>query len=138
MSDRTVIRIDRTKWGRGETGGSLFCPENGLSCCIGLAAQQLGVPIEALASRSTVDDLITEMAKEQIPAAFIQPNEDYEEYEADHGYSPENDGVYSIEEVYALSRAYGVNDDKDTTDAQKEAELVPLFDEMGFDIEFFN
>lgn len=129
-----TIKIDRKTWLRGgvnmmvpvegmtveearEAGGdwlqedSMLLRDDGLMCCIGQACSQLGTLRAALEFKSTTDEL----EREQTPEEF------------------------RTEEASArLSMAYSINDDEDTTDAEKEAALVPLFAEMNIQAEFIN
>jgi hypothetical protein len=66
MVDRPVIEIDRATWGFGERvngpNNSRLLTKDGLRCCLGFAAAQLGVPDNVLLDKPTLDASTTILA----------------------------------------------------------------------------
>ena len=127
------VQIDRTLWLRGEKDSSLFRPEDGKSCCVGLVCAELGVPKEKMAHIGTIDDLTSE--KVVVPLEFVIENESYHECNCD---SCEESDTRQYTEKHYLSDMYSINDDLATDDVDKERKLIPLFASVGLEVEFIN
>ena len=126
------VQIDRTLWLRGEKDSSLFRPEDGKSCCVGLVCAELGVPKEKMAHIGTIDDLVVEFT--DVPKEF--KNENHHECNCDSCEEP--DTRQYTEKHYLLSDMYRINDDLATDDVDKERKLIPLFASVGLEVEFIN
>ena len=139
--NRPLIRIDRSIWLRGTGNGELHRYADGMECCIGQACRQLGVPVYVLTGSTTVTDLLAAVHNGHtltVPPQFIVDNPDYQGQCHECGHELANDSELSKTQSATVELAYSVNDDQGTTDAEKEEALVPLFNDMGLDVEFFN
>lgn len=134
------IKIDRLTWLRGQDGSQLYRDEDKLMCCIGQALNQCGVPIDTLKGHGTVNDLIgiivenEEAPKDIVPTEFLDENDEAHDCNCDHCESR----TAKFEEVDLLGAMYSINDDKNTDDAFKESQLVPMFARIGLEAEFIN
>ena len=136
------IQIDRRTWIRGDDtvaataedgtpyaqGSMLLRPADGHMCCVGQVCVQLGIPAKKLEGVATVDDLFND--KVEVPEELREPNR--------YASSYNDEEAESFVEADGLGLAYSINDDPDTTDEYKEAELIPLFAKLGLDVEFIN
>ena len=129
-----LIRINRAEWMRGSGMGKLYDPFSKLKCCIGIACEQLGCPLENMRGIGDVAGLIEE------GNAYLVPNE-FKMYcfQDKFDYNDEIIGQYEVaEERLGLQDAYETNDNKDITDIEREIKLMTIFrDKLNLDIEFY-
>lgn len=112
--------IDRTKWGRGSTGGMLLDPSTGMMCCLGFEALRCGISS-------------SEMSNEPMPRHLARP--DFISWM--YYLAVDDDGENYMNSADA-DLAANINDDKSTTDYFKESEITKIFAYHGVEVEFIN
>lgn len=112
--------IDRTKWGRGSTGGMLLDPVTGMMCCLGFESLRCGVRLG-------------QMSNVSMPKGI-------------EGFSFSTWMIYSVAgangEMLMNSAdadiAANINDARDTPDEFKESEIKKIFARHDVEVEFIN
>lgn len=126
---KTLV-IDRTKWRRGgdapslarERGGTYLLNDINLMCCLGFDALACGISRDAIFERAD-------------PAEIVANSPDC----APDSYAETRIASREGGNSNAVTDAITVNDMPGLTDAQREAKLVPLLKQLGWDaVEFVN
>ncbi len=119
------IRINREIWYRGKgPDDSRLLTQQGEMCCMGQICEQLGVSRRRLLNKHTISQLLT---RDQFRVILIKSNR-----------SKVPSELITLDDGRIIIDAYVINDDVVTTDAQKEAELIPLLAELGLEVKFYN
>ncbi len=123
MNEKVLI-IDRSKWRRGGDvynithGSTALLNDHGLMCCLGFDALACGVSVRELAHIGDPAEL-TMMVYELPPdymgsrLASVAPDD--------------------FDNAPIVLRAIKVNDDAQITDAEREAKLIPILKQLGWD-----
>lgn len=121
--------IDRRRWGRGSNGGSLLDSSNNM-CCLGFQCINLGFKKRDLMGQGMPGDLVdgvTENGKDRKQSVIEKRSNKLSWLvEGDRRKRSSNVAV----------KLAGINDDNDTTDAEKEEQIISLFLENGVKVIF--
>jgi hypothetical protein len=131
MSEPRVLVIDRTKWRRGGDtdeltrafGPTALLNDEHMMCCLGFSALACGVPEGIIVGHGEPCDLDD---RRNLPP----------EYLSTHFYEDADGDLMSRNEVAV---AITINDRDGLTDAEREAQLIPVLKELGWDdVQFIN
>lgn len=126
------LTIDRRKWGRGNTGGSLL-NKNGLKCCLGFACTALGFKNRDILDEGIPSDLVSTYTKEKARSKSVEKSRAKK-----LDWLVEENGSGKFRASSAVNQLVGINDDSLTSDNYKEAEITRIFKENGVKVKFIN
>ena len=109
--------VKRSEWLRGEGSGNsyLIRKSDGKKCCIGFVGQQCGISDKTLTGRQDIASFKKSETNNWLPEASLWP-----------AWMKSGD----------IAAAYEANDDKNSSDRIREAELRGIFVAHGDEIEF--
>ena len=111
--------VERSRWLRGLGAFKSGLLRDGLQCCMGFVAEQIGVPCELRAdSAGVASKPVRDLIEEALPD-FVH-----------------RDRLGFLDERTWVRAAYGVNDNPDLADADREARLTQLFADNGHELVF--
>lgn len=131
MSQKVLV-IQRSKWRRGghdsklcaQYGATRLLNAQGLMCCLGFDAIACDVPEPAI--KDAID-----------PETVLIRAHQYGALDLDHHYLRSRlapgGGPQGYEQVKAVGRAMAINDDSALADAEREAQLIPVLKQLGWD-----
>lgn len=119
MSELIKVVIDRSKWGRGATGGKLLRPDTCLMCCLGFVSLACGLDEDEIRDESTPAELVQKGVVLPGPMLPLIDNVD--------PHYPHSD---------VCVRLMDLNDDDELDDTKREAQLIEAAREAGFEFEF--
>lgn len=118
-----VLTIVRSRWGRGIGFDSyLLNPYTKQMCCLGFDAIACGLTEDEIASRTSPGDFAAYLNYE--PPTDVQRNYFANRLNGPGGSSANNKIV---------GKAMTINDNPDITDTEREALLIPLLKQLGWD-----
>lgn len=113
-----VLKINKRRWGRGDTGGYLR-DSNGKQCCLGFLSRACGFSPDEITNEGMISSLSCEghPAAEKIPPRLFKGI---------------NQNCTNLETKLAE-----INDNPETSDEFKEKEITRLMKLMGVNVTFF-
>lgn len=123
-----TLTIDRKKWGRGETGGSLLDGQTKKQCCLGFFALECGFNRKNIKNVSEPQELVNRKKINKEKFDKLQPllKKDY-----DHG-----DNIYTHSKNTGILME--VNDSIKLTDIEREEKIIKYFKKIGVKVRFIN
>lgn len=126
MHNITSLTIKRSRWARrtegADKGESSLLNDDGNMCCLGFLGAAVGIPLDRLDGLASPSDHL-----DHVSALVMWPKE----------FVPRNiDDGRSFCDSEVTAKAVSINDDEDTTDSEKERDLIYLFDEVGIALTF--
>lgn len=115
--------IDRQTWGRGQPETSaLFNPQTHRQCCVGFYCEALGIPRRLISEVGTVSQLLESSPEqlETVPDWATISHLALEPFQRD---------------IWEL---YGVNDDPELRDHERERQITELFAKHDVTVTFIN
>lgn len=118
--------ITRSRWVRQtegvDKGESALLNCNGNMCCLGFLGAAVGIPLKCLDGMASPNDHLDHVS------ALVMWPKDFVPRSIDYG--------RSLCDAVATAKALAINDNGETTDSEKERELIDLFDEVGIALTF--
>jgi hypothetical protein len=132
MSEKIKVVIDRAKWRTGQNGfnstgegKTMLLNPDGYMCCLGFCCKAAGVPAEGLIDRPK-PDAVSESLKKNLSgmSMLLKP------------LASEVTGHIYLNCSNLAWDAMQINDCEDTKPEEKEQEILELFKNSNFEIEF--
>lgn len=117
-----IVIVKRSQWGRGQGSGYLCLASTGLQCCLGFVCRAAGLPENVITGKMDVHQVITQLPAPALLNQLVEPVE----YGVAHSTMP----------TQLHNDMTSTNDREDYTDTEREAQLIRLGRQAGFELVF--
>ena len=138
---KTLI-IDRKKWGRGRTGGSLLTDEfsevTGKMCCLGFFSRNCGFKPKEIRGIGLPEEVIENLMNDVDTYGTMTKAETKEKL-----FNKLKKRGFDLKSFKKIGTGLAnklalINDNTDTTDETKERKITELFGKVGIKVKFVN